>query len=362
MRDNERALRKMSIGDIIDYSIEIYKRNFKKLTLLALIFYVPFSFLFTLISSYIYSDLLESTGYYKLSEGFGIFKLSQGFFSSGLFDPNILNNDSASITYMILAYYTLMIVMGLLYFAYSITLKVVLDASAIKIVYSDVVNNKETDARSVIRESFKKFPSLVANKVLYGLIILGIILGVYIVLVVVILILTFGIMAAAGPTAANQTGSTIAGILTVIAILLVILGCALLAAFLAVKFSFGLQAVVIENKGPVEGLSRSSRLTRKNFWPVFGAYFFGTLLFFAIPSILASGAGIFLLVHRYLYIVLSVTTQVVNAIIYPFLITLLTMIFINLKIKKEGLDLEVKVDILLEEQKKRDDGELSGEL
>jgi hypothetical protein len=42
MAENEKVLKRMSPGDCIDYSIEVYKRNFKNLTIISLMFYVPF--------------------------------------------------------------------------------------------------------------------------------------------------------------------------------------------------------------------------------------------------------------------------------------------------------------------------------
>lgn len=255
MTGNDRVLRKMSVGDVLDYSVEVYKRNAKKLTLLALIFFVPFMFVYTLVVSYISSEM------------------------AGFTKGNVSPGGSASdFTYMLLAYNLILVVMVLVYFAYTVTLKAVMDTAVVRVVYSDVVNRTVQDLKSAVKEGFKKLPSLIANKILYGLILSGAVVAVYIVLIVVILIASF---------------STV-------------------------------------------------------------PFFMSNPLIF---SLISAGAYGILFVNRSLYVVVAAVTQIITSLIYPALTVLMTMLFINLKIKKEGLDLEVKVDELLEEEKRLEDGE-----
>jgi hypothetical protein len=51
--DDDKLIRRMSTGDVLDYSIEIFRRNFKQIVKLALIFYIPFMVLYTVAASYL---------------------------------------------------------------------------------------------------------------------------------------------------------------------------------------------------------------------------------------------------------------------------------------------------------------------
>jgi hypothetical protein len=159
----------------------------------------------------------------------------------------------------------------------------------------------------------------------------------------------------------NTTSDILTAVAVVILVLLMVIGLGLGVAFFAVKYLFGVHAVAIEGKTATGGMARSGELTKKSFWHVAFSYLFGGMLFYTLPLLLTVGASMFLLVSLPAYIAAITATQVINAILYPFLVILLTVVYINLKVKKEGLDLELKVDKLLEEQKLLEDGEGQGE-
>lgn len=336
MDEKCRYLTKMSIGDVLDYSIEIYKRNFKKITILALYFYVPFIFLYTLVISYFSSDLISNS-------------IVPGKIGS-----------SSSFPFTIMAFYLIIMVMGFLYLIYSITLKSVMDASIAKIVYSDVTLGNVSALKTIIKDCFKRFSSLLANRVLSYLIIMGIVLGAYFVMVIIILVFTVGGVFLStsfqkGEGAQiNTAGAVIAGIFIGLIVVAIFLAILLLVTYIIARYSMGIQSVIIENKTATEGISRCNSLVKKNFWHVSMTYIFGVLLFYTIPTLLTYGAQSLLLVSRNLFIAAATLVQIATAVINPFITVLLTVLFINLKIKSEGLDLELKVDILLEEQRARE--------
>lgn len=330
MDEMERQLNRMSVGDILDYSIAVYKRNFKKLTLLSLIFFVPFIVVYTIATSYLSAEFQDIVGIGPLS------------------------GNPSELTYTLMAYYLVLIVVGLVYFAYSITLQPIMESAVIRIVYADVLYGREYDFKGAIKESFKSFPRLMANKFLYGLIVFAVALGVYILFFIIILLAVFstssfymGSIVSQGNPLENTAMLISLGILS----LILLLGMVLLIAFFALKFGFSLNAVVLENKGAVEGLSRSWRLSKNKFWHIFFSSILGGILLFAVPTLLSAAVSLLLPVDRTLYTVLTVVTEVLSSLIYPYLTVLFTMLFISLKIQKEGLDLEVKVDKLLEAQK-----------
>jgi len=329
MTDYESNLSSMSVGDVLDYSIEVYKKNFKKLTFLALLFYVPFSFVYTLITTFLLGQFLD-------------FAVAESF-----------TGDFESFPYIMLAYYISLLIMSVVQFIYSITLKVVMEASIIKVVYYDAVYGRKIDVKAAIKESFKKFGSLVGSKVLYYLILFGIGSAAFgaAALAMTLLFLVLGMSTAFYEARGSGSGDVFAVIfvaaIIIITILLYLLAAAVVAVF-AIKFAFGIHAVVIENKKAGKAISRSSVLTKKSFGHVFFSFFFGAILIFMLPFMLETLAQFSLYLGNGMFALSNSAVQVINSLLRPFLITLLTLIFINLKIKKEGLDLEVKVDKMLE--------------
>jgi hypothetical protein len=49
-------------------------------------------------------------------------------------------------------------------------------------------------------------------------------------------------------------------------------------------------------------------------------------------------------------VLLFTVTSIFNAFLYPFIIIFITLTFINIKIRKEGLDLEVKIRSMIQKQ------------
>lgn len=340
MELNENMIKKMTIGDVLDNSIDVYKRNFKKLTLLALIFYVPFMFLYTFLVSYLSADLINI---------------------ADINDIDSVGNSSGYL-YSILAYYASLCILGIIHFAYSITIKAVMEAAITKTVYDDITGNMGKSIKKIIKESFSRFSALFVNKILYKLIIFGISMALVIGLYILMIVALIGFGAAfSWRTGSSGLGEIIIGIVIAIVLVLIFAVVGLLIGYFYVKFIFGTQAIIIENKTAVQGISRSSELTKNNFWHIGLTLAFGALLFYFIPQIINTGAYALMFVNRSLYVAAFTFSQILSSIIYPFIITLMTVAFINLKIKKEGFDLELKVDTLLEQQKRENNIDINGE-
>jgi len=354
MKESERLLKKMSMGDVLDYAIEAYRRNLKSITLLSLIFLVPFTFVTTAVTGYFSAELMK----YANPPGNGIFPFFKLVRFVAAANPGIgdeLGKGLGEAVYTTLAFYFVLILIGLLSLAYSVTLKAVMDASVIRIVYFDVVHARSVDWRQAVKLGFSRFASLMTNKILTALIIAGTVAAGYIVFFILILVFTFGMI---GPTLGNNAPmGTFAAIFLVQLIIGLVCVILFFIAFFTVKLCLGIHSVVIENRSAVEAVKRSWKLTGGNFWSIALTYLFGSVLFFTVPTILSIAANILIFVNKTLFVAGVIATEVVSSLLYPFILTLLTMVFINLKIKKEGLDLEVKVDKLLERQVKASDEE-----
>jgi hypothetical protein len=132
-----------------------------------------------------------------------------------------------------------------------------------------------------------------------------------------------------------------------------LLGPPVLAALVYAVILFGLysQSVVIENKGPAQAIVRSAKLVNGHWWRAFGIYMciqiinsliysFSEVAFSSLNSIILSinpGAEIFG------QATVATGLTVVQIFTTPILILGQTILFYDLKVRKEAYDLEMMI-------------------
>ena len=121
----------------------------------------------------------------------------------------------------------------------------------------------------------------------------------------------------------------------------------LLAILLAIYWSLTIQAVIVEGYRPVGALRRSFTLVRGSWWRVFGITLvsglvaFGLAIIAAIPftvlsMILEAGGATFLVSA-----ILSLGGVVVGIVVPPVLIIVGTLLYYDLRVRKERYDLSI---------------------
>jgi len=170
-----------------------------------------------------------------------------------------------------------------------------------------------------------------------GLLIAAALLGV----VLVLTVLAVGIVLAAGPTAG--------GLITLLVLLPVGFGVCLYAAF---RWSLAGPALLLENQKVTMAMRRSWRLVQGSWWRVFGILFLAAIivsvgrgivvapfqLLAAIPSA-AAGGGLGGIVGSLL--VQDIGTIISGTIFYPFSAAVSALLYIDLRMRREGLDVEL---------------------
>lgn len=118
--------------------------------------------------------------------------------------------------------------------------------------------------------------------------------------------------------------------------------------FLMVRWMFFSQAVVVEGLGPVDALSKSWRLVREAWWRVFGILLVFYLILYAltIPPVFVGSvvpivgflapAGLMPAV-----IVSALVIGVSLALLAPLPVIALTMLYLDLRVRKEGLTVDI---------------------
>jgi hypothetical protein len=121
--------------------------------------------------------------------------------------------------------------------------------------------------------------------------------------------------------------------------------------YVSVLFSLYAQGIVVENRGPLDALSRSARLIRGSWWRAFGILIVVQLLIGLIYQFSEFGFGslnkLLLFIDNDLEIIgkASIATglTVVQIFTNPILMLGQTILFYDLKVRREAFDLEVMI-------------------
>jgi hypothetical protein len=116
---------------------------------------------------------------------------------------------------------------------------------------------------------------------------------------------------------------------------------------LAVMTWFLVTAPVIgaERLGPIQAMRRSARLVHRRFWNVLGAALLGVLvetLFQFAVSLLPEFLSFFLGTEGIAWVLPAVVGVVSQLVTLPFVAALTVLIYLDLRVRTEGLDLELR--------------------
>lgn len=113
------------------------------------------------------------------------------------------------------------------------------------------------------------------------------------------------------------------------------------AVIFFVHFLFIPQVVVLERKGPFAALGRSWELVRGNFWRVFGIALVVYIIVAVIQGVVGGVAGALLAaVGEHSGVGSTIVGAIVTVLVVPFQLGALTLLYYDLRIRKEGFDLE----------------------
>jgi hypothetical protein len=121
---------------------------------------------------------------------------------------------------------------------------------------------------------------------------------------------------------------------------------ALAGLYLFVMWQFVPQAIVVEGHGVVDAFRRSWHLVEGTWWRVFGIYLVLSIMVGILGSIVGGIAGGILAVSggdRGAIFLAQLIAQFVTVLITPFQLCAMTLLFFDLRVRKEGFDLEQMV-------------------
>ena len=327
-------------GDIIDYGVKLYKNNFKKLFLISLVAFLPFNLLISILYQSYISNIfnmmgLEASNYDEISQMFKFFGV--------------------------------IIIILLCYLVYGLTIKPIADASIISIVFNDLVYSKKILIKEAVNNNKKKFGKLLLSRVFFWVILSAFSFFVYFFFIIIVGILslvivgsTFSVFSVS--SSASQATQIVLGIFLGLIFLVVFVFFILVISYFVGKFSLSIQAVAIEDKNGGDSISRCMRLGKKAFWRITFTYVFGALIVFLLPGtinyisviVVTASQTPDLPILKILYII----SQILVAFLEPILISITTVLFVSLKVRDEGYDIEIEFDNLIDEKKQDLQGEI----
>jgi hypothetical protein len=112
--------------------------------------------------------------------------------------------------------------------------------------------------------------------------------------------------------------------------------------WLSVAWAVAVPALMVEGIGAVTALRRSFRLVRHRWWATFGSLFVATIMLFVVLFLVELVFGALSFSSLGLYLFMHGVGTVISALIaYPFLGAVVAVIYIDLRVRKEALDLEL---------------------
>jgi hypothetical protein len=313
--------RPMEIGELLDGAFRAYRAHFARLVLISAIFLVPVGVATTLLLGFTVSGFSE------------------------LFFATTAEADLASVAPNVIALLAIMALGVLGYVAMALAC-----VSLISYIVP-MLQGEELSVGESIRRGLRRLLSFVGMAILVGLGVGGLTLALYLVLA----LFFFVIAAAVAALSSFSDGGPLAiGMMIVVfmfyfvAIFLVFIPVGLLAA----RWLVAPAVVVAERLGPKSSLSRSWALTRNNLWRCFGFLVLLVIFNFVViglPISILQWVLMFALTtqwYGWLSGLVAGLSYFVNILWYPILILALTLLYFDLRVRNESLDLDVRIRVL----------------
>lgn len=314
-----RPLQKAKFTDVLDYGIFLFKKHFKKLFIINLVFNIPAMLFITIFNP------VFNAQYWRL------------IVAARTMDVNLFSS--------MLTMYAMLFGLLALHVIYSVTLMNVAEGSMIKILYADTILNREKTVKQAVKECFKQFGTLSLGRLLYILIQSAVFLVLYIVLLVIMLVFSVNVV---GIAAAFSVSSGAGIILVVIGVLAV--AAALFFIILTVCYFYGkywmfLPAICVEQQKAGASFGRCNSLGRNSFFLVGLTFAAGNILVWFFPFVISSVFSTANTLSGNLDVnllrVSTVLTQLFSEVLRPVVTCILTALYITLRVKREGLDMEM---------------------
>lgn len=303
----------MNAGDILDHAIRIYRRNFVPLVTIVAIVSLPFAAMQVAIA------LLTNPF------GFGFPNNSQQFNPDSFATSTFLAGQLLGYVVMILS-----------------ALAIIFQSAALAVYVSERFLGRPITVRQAYGRAFSRWLSLLIAVILLALVniaIFGSLFGVW-------LVPFIGF--AATSSGMGGAESAIFGAITLLLCCLLVPAIAI-GVFLNTRWAFFIQAIVLENYNSTGGMGRSWKLVKGSFWRVFLMLLVLAIIVYAFsmgPILLVTMGAALLASPIFIVVMTTLSQTLITLIITPLQFAALTVLYYDLRIRKEGFDLELQMQEL----------------
>ncbi|MCP1310669.1 ABC transporter ATP-binding protein [Paenibacillus tyrfis] len=309
--------RPMGIGAILDRSFQIYRKHFTVTFLLMLLFFGPLYLLQNLV-------LFDVSSVSLLPESGETIADSLDRFAEAGGSGEELRIGLLLFSFLLMPLYMLAVFPAAV-------------SSQLHLVRA-VADGASVGFKELLRSSFSRYWPMVGNTLLFGLILVGVYTAISTAVVfgvIIVAAVSFGIGAGISELGSDPFGSSIVLVVLLVGMYLLV-GLLVMAGigFFAIRFGFYLPVVALE--GARSSLSRSWKLTKGNFWRIFGIYFVLSIIY----SVFMMGTYALLIAVFKLSLLGQLIYIVLTLLITPIYMIPYAVTYFDLRVRNEGADLE----------------------
>ncbi|GIL15046.1 MAG: hypothetical protein BroJett039_02190 [Chloroflexota bacterium] len=306
-------LRPLSVGDILDHAIRIYRRNFAPLVLIVAIISLPYTaiqFVLTLLTNPFLFGVARNVSPIPSSE---------------------LNTSLALAGQLVGLLLTLVYVFAAIF-----------QSGALTAFVSEKFLGRAITVRQAYGRALQHWLALLIATVLLTFVFIalfGALCGLW-----VVPLLGIGALS----STLESESSAALGLFSLLFCCL-LLPMLSIGVFFSVRWTLFVQAIVLENYNSTGGLGRSWKLGKGSFWRILFVLAALTLLvlglnlgFYLLALTLATALQSPLLIAVFA----TVSLQLVNILVTPLQFSVLTILYYDLRVRKEGFDLQMQMQRL----------------
>ena len=299
----------MSAGDILDQAIRIYRRNFVPLVSIVAVVSIPIAVL----------QVLAALVSYPLGSSV----------------PNAESFDTGR----------LLLGQGITFLAgIAAAIAAIFQSGALASFVSERFLERPSSVRHAYGRALSRWLGLLIAVFLIGVVnavVFGTLFGVFLIPLVSVAALGSGL---------DSGASAVLGTISLVFCCLLV-PAVVAAVFLNTRWAFFIQAIVLENYNSTGGMGRSWKLVKGSFWRVFlFLLVLGIIVYsFSVGPILLVAFGSALLASPILTAVItSIASTLITIVVTPLQFAALTVLYYDLRIRKEGFDLQMQMQQLPE--------------
>jgi hypothetical protein len=299
------ALRPMGLGEILDLAITLYRRNFITLAGISAVVSIPVLILQVIAA---------------------LFALPTDPFAASSQVSTLFNNSMAMFFF----------VGGFMLVGILSAIAEIYEAGAMAAAVSSSYLGRVITIRQAYGQSLRRWFPLFISTLFLGLVNL-------VCLSPFIAIFSLS-MAASIMNTTSSTSSAVAG-LSILCLCIISIPLLFLWTWLTTRLTFFTQSIVLENWGARSGLGRSWRLVKNSFWRVWGTMLLLGIFIYILTMVptfaVQFGTSAFLPGSIALSTMFnSAISTIVAILITPIQFAVMTMLYYDLRIRKEGFDLQ----------------------